>query len=109
MFSSTGDELLKGKANSIVAELGKCQRANGGGWLSAFPPEFMQRLKERLPVWAPWYTLHKILAGMLDMYQHCGDEQALDIVLAMVAWTRNGPTGSATTRWPASWKSSTAG
>jgi DUF1680 family protein len=88
MFSSTGDELLKEKARVIVAELEKCQRANGGGWLSAFPPEFMQRLKERLPVWAPWYTLHKILAGLLDMYQHCGDERALAIALAMVAWTK---------------------
>jgi DUF1680 family protein len=48
----------------------------------------MQRLEERLPVWAPWYTLHKIMAGLLDMYQHCGDEQALDIALAMVAWSK---------------------
>jgi uncharacterized protein len=88
MFSSTGDELLKEKARAIVAELQKCQGANGGGWLSAFPPEFMQRLKERLPVWAPWYTLHKSLAGLLDMYQHCGDERALAIALAMVAWTK---------------------
>lgn len=88
MYSSTGDELLKGKAGAIVAELGKCQKANGGGWLSAFPTDFMQRLKERLPVWAPWYTLHKIMAGMLDMYQHCGNEQALDIALGMVAWAK---------------------
>lgn len=88
MYSSTGDELLKSKARAIVTELGRCQRANGGGWLSAFPPEFMQRLKERLPVWAPWYTLHKIIAGLLNMYEHCADEQALDIALGMVAWAR---------------------
>ena len=95
MYSSTGDELLKGKARAIVGELGKCQRANGGGWLSAFPPELMQRLKDRLPVWAPFYTLHKILAGLLDMYEHCGDEQALDVALRMVAWVRRwtGPLG----------------
>ena len=88
MFRSTGDELLRSKANAIVAELGKCQKANGNGWLSAFPAEFMQRLKERLPVWAPFYTLHKIMAGMLDMYRHCGNEQALDIALGMATWTR---------------------
>jgi DUF1680 family protein len=87
-YSSIGDAQLKAKATAIVAELGKCQRANGAGWLSAFPPEFMQRLKERLPVWAPFYTLHKIMAGLLDMHQHCGDDQALDILLGMVAWTR---------------------
>jgi DUF1680 family protein len=88
MYSSTGDELLKRKARTIVDDLGKCQRANGGGWLSAFPREFMDRLRERLPVWAPFYTLHKIMAGLLDMYEHCGDERALEVALGMVAWTR---------------------
>jgi len=88
MYGSTGDELLKSKARAIVAELGKCQKANGGGWLAAFPPELMQRLKERLPVWAPWYTLHKIMAGLLDMHTHCGDEQALDVALGMVDWAK---------------------
>src|SRR5262245_61499913 len=88
MYASTGDELLKSKAEAIVAELGKCQAANGGGWLSAFPTSFMQRLVEGLPVWAPWYTLHKILAGMLDMYERCGDERALEIALSMAAWAK---------------------
>ena len=88
MYGSTGDEWLKRKADAIVAELGKCQKANGNGWLSAFPTEFMQRLKERLPVWAPWYTLHKIMAGLLDLHQHCGNAQALDIVRGMAAWAK---------------------
>jgi DUF1680 family protein len=88
MYASTGDELLRSKARSLVAELGKCQAANGGGWLAAFPPEFMQRLKERLPVWAPWYTLHKIMAGLLDVHEHCGDAQALDVAVGMAGWAR---------------------
>jgi DUF1680 family protein len=88
MYGSTGDALLKGKASAVVAELGKCQKANADGWLSAFPRDFMQRLVERLPVWAPFYTLHKILAGLVDMYQHCGDERALTIALGMAAWTK---------------------
>jgi uncharacterized protein len=88
MYASTGDELLESKARVIVAELAKCQRANGGGWLSAFPPAFMQRLTERLPVWAPFYTLHKIMAGLLDVHEHCGDAPALEIALGMAAWIR---------------------
>ena len=88
MYGSTGDELLRKKAEAIVDELGKCQRANGSGWLAAFPPEFMQRLQERLPVWAPFYTLHKIMAGLLDVHEHCGDAQALDIALGMTGWVR---------------------
>jgi uncharacterized protein len=39
-------------------------------------------------VWAPFHTLHKILAGLLDMHEHCGDAQALEIALGLVAWIR---------------------
>src|SRR5262245_21052366 len=88
MYSSTGDELLETKAQATVGELRRCQKANGGGWLAAFPADFMQRLKERLPVWAPFYTLHKIMTGLLDMYEHCGDAQALDVLLGMAGWIR---------------------
>src|SRR5262249_29492243 len=88
MYSSTGDELLERKAEAIVDELGKCQSANGGGWLAAFPPDFMQRLRERLPVWAPFYTLHKILAGLVDMHERCGSARALDIALGMAGWVQ---------------------
>jgi uncharacterized protein len=38
-------------------------------------------------VWAPFYTIHKIMAGMLDMYQHCGNRQALEVLQGMANWT----------------------
>ncbi len=58
------------------------------GYLSAFPPSFFDRLKEGKKVWAPWYTLHKIMAGLLDMYVLTGNQQALDVVRGMAAWTK---------------------
>jgi DUF1680 family protein len=54
-----------------------------GGYLSAFPVEFFDRLRNRERVWAPFYTIHKIMAGCLDMYTHCGNEQALDVTEKM--------------------------
>src|SRR5215467_12460847 len=51
MYASTGDEDLKNKANTVVAELGKCQAALKSGYLSAFPIEFFDRLRERQRVW----------------------------------------------------------
>ena len=36
-YSSTGDIALKDKADGMVAELAKCQKALGGSYLSAFP------------------------------------------------------------------------
>ena len=80
MYASSGDEDLKNNANTVVAELGKCQAALKSGYLSAFPVEFFDRLRERQQVWAPFYTIHKIMAGLLDMYVYCGNEQALEMV-----------------------------
>ena len=86
MYASRGDEDLKKNADTVVAELGKCQAALKSGYLSAFPIEFFDRLRERQEVWAPFYTIHKIMAGLLDMYIYCGNEQALDMVQKMAGW-----------------------
>jgi hypothetical protein len=86
MYASSGDDELKAKANSMVAELSKCQRAHGDGYLSAFPEEFFARLRDGKRVWAPFYTLHKIMAGLLDVHVHCGNEQALEVAEGMAKW-----------------------
>jgi DUF1680 family protein len=86
MYASTGDEDLKNNANTVVAELGKCQKALKSGYLSAFPVEFFDRLRDRERVWAPFYTIHKIMAGALDMYVYTGNEQALDITEKIAGW-----------------------
>jgi DUF1680 family protein len=89
MSTGAGDEMLRDKANLIVAELAKCQKANGSGYLSAFPPELFDRLKAGRKVWAPWYTLHKIMAGLLDLYVLTGNQQALDVLRGMAGWTKH--------------------
>jgi uncharacterized protein len=86
MYASTGDEDLKKNAGVVVAGLGQCQTALKSGYLSAFPVEFFDRLRERQKVWAPFYTIHKIMAGLLDMYVYCGNTQALDMVQKMASW-----------------------
>jgi uncharacterized protein len=88
MYASSGDEDLKKNGDVVVAELAKCQKGlNNGGYLSAFPIEFFDRLRNREKVWAPFYTIHKIMAGLLDMYVYTGNEQALDMVEKMAGWT----------------------
>ncbi|HCC56075.1 MAG TPA: hypothetical protein DEQ47_02210 [Solibacterales bacterium] len=86
MYAATGDQELKSKADYIVTELGKCQDRLGDGYLSAFPVSLFDRLKDRKRVWAPFYTYHKILAGMLDMHQYCGNQTALRIAQEMADW-----------------------
>ncbi len=88
-YASTGDEELKTKAGAMVAELAKCQKALKNGYLSAFPIELFDRLRDRVKVWAPFYTIHKIMAGHLDLYIHCGNEQALEVAEVMARWAES--------------------
>jgi len=54
--------------------------------VSAFPTELFDRLDRRAGVWAPFYTLHKIMAGLLDMHIYAVNSQALDVVVALANW-----------------------
>ena len=72
---------------TMVAELAQCQQALGTGYLSAFPEELFDRLRAGRPVWAPFYTIHKIMAGLLDLHTITGNAQALDVLLGMARWT----------------------
>ncbi|MNW35197.1 hypothetical protein D3C74_121880 [compost metagenome] len=86
IYAQTKDIEVKAKADTIVAELAKCQRANGGEWLAAFPETFMHRLVNGQWVWAPHYTIHKLLMGLIDMYNLMSNKQALSIMKGMAAW-----------------------
>ena len=71
MYASTGDERFKDRGEQVVAGLAECQRKLGIGLSERLPEEFIDRVEHQSRVWAPWYTLHKILAGLLDMYVYC--------------------------------------
>lgn len=81
---TTGDAAIKAKGDEMVADLAKCQASSG--YLSAFPTEWFERLDARKNVWAPFYTVHKIMAGMFDMYSLTGNKQALQVLEGMANW-----------------------
>ena len=84
----SGDAELAARGEALVLALAKCQQARGNGYLSAFPEEFFDRLREGRRVWAPFYTLHKVMAGLLDMHRLCGSQTALEVLERMAEWTR---------------------
>jgi DUF1680 family protein len=88
-FASSGDEELKRNGDLMVAELAKCQAQHKNGYLSAFPQDLFDRLRDGVNVWAPFYTFHKIMAGHLDMYTLAGNEQALETAEKMARWVWN--------------------
>ena len=77
MFATTGDAKIRANADYVVAELAKCQTALGpSGFLSAYPEEFFDRVFSVRRVWAPFYTLHKIMAGLVDWHEYGASTQA---------------------------------
>lgn len=87
-YAATGDNKARERANRAVSGLGQCQAKLGDdGYLSAFPRSFFDRLAAGTDVWAPFYTIHKIFAGLLDMHELAGNAQALEIALGMGRWT----------------------
>lgn len=86
MYASTGDARFKERGDAIVAGLAECQAKLGNGYLSAFPESFITRVEKRERVWAPYYTLHKIFAGLEDMYVYCGNRQALEVAKKFGDW-----------------------
>ena len=87
LYASMGDKEAKAKADEMVAEMAKCQEKLGGKYLSAFPASFWDRLDARQNIpWAPFYTIHKIMAGMFDMYRLADNQQALKVLEGMAAW-----------------------
>ncbi len=65
----------------------------GKGFISAYPPDQFIMLEkgasyggDKTRIWAPYYTLHKIFAGLMDIYDVSGNEKALEIVTGMGDW-----------------------
>ena len=85
-LAAGGDKEAKAKGDYMVAEMARCQQKLGGQYLSAFPTTWWDRLEKGERVWAPFYTIHKIMAGMFDMYSLAGNQQALRVLEGMAAW-----------------------
>jgi DUF1680 family protein len=81
-----GDKDCKAKGDEMVAVMKRCQQALGGKYISAFPISWLERLERGERIWAPFYTIHKVMAGLLDMYRLAGNRQALEILEGMAAW-----------------------
>ena len=100
MYISTGDKRFKEKVDYLVQELGRCQQARKTGYIGAIPNEdtlFTRVARGEIKSggfdlnggWSPWYTVHKVMAGLVDAYLYCDNQQALQLVTGMADWTAN--------------------
>ncbi len=97
MYQSTGNEQFRERVGYVVGELAECQKANGDGYLAAIPKgkeiftkvargEIGSQGFDLNGGWVPWYTLHKLLAGLRDAYLLCGNAQALTVMRGVADW-----------------------
>src|SRR4249920_714732 len=90
MYASTGDDRMKQRVDDIVAELHACQTAARSGLVCAFPDGAAQlenAVAGRPFIGVPWYTMHKVFAGLRDAHLYAASPSALDVLTQLAAWT----------------------
>lgn len=91
MFACTGDALLRDRVAHTVGRLAQYQRAIGNGFVGAVPDwrRHFEQLAQRdghMTGWVPWYSQHKIMAGLRDAWLHAGIDDAMPVLLGLCAW-----------------------
>ena len=93
MHRLTDDHRLADRVAYIAKELKECQDKRRDGSVVAFP--FSDKLARDIRAgkvetidkyWAPFYTIHKQLAGLRDAWVICGDKTARQVLIALADW-----------------------
>lgn len=112
-YNNTGDAELKAKSDALIDALYEAQIKEDGqngqnvrkGYLFAttnawsggsvvsgegqFDNVEANRTNIIKEAWVPWYTMHKILAGLVDTYKFTGNTKALEMANALGTWVYN--------------------
>ena len=97
LYAADKNEEALRRVNYIVSELKEIQAFRKTGYLGAIPDEdqlWIDVKQGKIETgnfslngyWAPWYTIHKIMAGLLDAYYYIGNKDALDIQIKFCDW-----------------------
>lgn len=87
LVSRYHDTKAEARLKQLVDGLAKCQNKFSNGYLGAIPESDFETLERTYGnVWAPYYTLHKILQGLVDAYVKTGNEQALEVACKSADW-----------------------
>jgi DUF1680 family protein len=88
MHAATGDAAFAARVDYLVDELALCQQKTGG-WLTAFPDgvaPLADSLAGKPFAGVPWYTTHKVLAGLRDAHVIRGSDRALVVLREFARW-----------------------
>jgi uncharacterized protein len=105
-YEQTGDKTCRERADYVVAELARAQAARGTGYVGALGrkrkdgkivdgeeifPEVMRGGIHSSGFdlngsWSPLYTVHKLMAGLLDVYAAWGNPVALKVEIGLAEY-----------------------
>ena len=97
MYAGSDDQRFLDRVNYIVDELAICQKEHGNGYVGGIPEA--KRIFDEVAAgdiktanfglnggWVPWYTLHKLYAGLLDAHRYCDSDKAKTIATELADW-----------------------
>ncbi|GAF64581.1 hypothetical protein BTS2_1474 [Bacillus sp. TS-2] len=99
MYVQTRDQALKDKLDYAISELAELQKLDNEGFIAGFSKgcfdkvftgEFEVSRFNLAGGWVPWYSIHKIYAGLIDTYHLAQNKQALEVVLKLADWAKEG-------------------
>jgi len=88
-YRSTGDRRFKRRIEYIATELAACQEAAVTGLVCAFPKGaalIAAHLRGEPITGVPWYTLHKVYAGLRDAALLAESGASRDVLLRLADW-----------------------
>ncbi|WP_420138199.1 glycoside hydrolase family 127 protein [Sphingomonas sp.] len=88
-YRSTGDARYRQRIDYIAGELAACQKASGSGLICAFPDGaglVSAHLRGEKITGVPWYTLHKVYAGLRDATLLADSQPSRDVLLRLADW-----------------------
>ncbi len=99
-YAATGDQRFGDRIEYIVGEMAECQKAYGDGYVGALPPLELETMRGfakgiveptspfnfKGGAWVPWYTQHKVLAGLKDAWLLRGSAKAREVTLRLADW-----------------------
>jgi len=88
-YRATGERGYRQRIDYIAAELAACQAAAGSGLVCAFPRGaalIAAHLRGEPITGVPWYTLHKVYAGLRDAALLADSADARAVLLRLADW-----------------------
>lgn len=95
---ATGDESLRTKLTALISGLRECQTKLNTGFVFGARIDDASNVEKQFDIvegkdsgntWVPWYTMHKIVQGLVDVYRYTDNQEALTVAKDLGEWIYN--------------------